>query len=100
MAKEAKTITVRPDSELAELLEAAGDTPLLLEKDGVRYRLDRAVESDTPLDRAMPPIPQGSVVARTAGIFKTDRPPLSAEELREVAEHAIAEEVIERMGGR
>lgn len=41
----------------------------------------------------------GSVVARTAGILKTNRPPLSAEELREAAEKAIAEDVVERSGG-
>lgn len=40
----------------------------------------------------------GSVVARTAGILKTTQPPVSAEELREKAEHAIAEDVVERMG--
>lgn len=42
---------------------------------------------------------RGSVVAQTAGIFKTSQPPLTAEELREAAERAIAEDVIERMGG-
>lgn len=40
---------------------------------------------------------KGSVVARTAGIFKTDQPPLTAEELREAGERAIAEDVSERM---
>ncbi|HLQ31337.1 MAG TPA: AbrB/MazE/SpoVT family DNA-binding domain-containing protein [Chloroflexota bacterium] len=33
-----------------------------------------------------------SVVARTAGIFRTAQPPLSAEQLREAAEIAIAED--------
>lgn len=42
---------------------------------------------------------KGSVVARTAGIFKTTQPPLTAEELREAAERAIAEDVVERLGG-
>jgi hypothetical protein len=41
MAATTKTIRVLPDSELARLLEEAADGPLLLEKDGVRYRLDR-----------------------------------------------------------
>jgi antitoxin PrlF len=41
----------------------------------------------------------GSVVARTAGILKGKEPALSAEELREVAERAIAEEATERLGG-
>ena len=38
-----------------------------------------------------------SVVARTAGALKQDTPPLSAEELREVAEEAIAKEAASRM---
>jgi len=38
-----------------------------------------------------------SVVNRTAGIFKTTRPALTAEKLREAAEQAIAEDVVERM---
>ena len=37
-----------------------------------------------------------SVVSATAGVFKSDRPALTAEELRVVAEEAIAEEVAER----
>ena len=41
---------------------------------------------------------KGSVVERTAGMLKTAQPPLSAEELREVAEQAIADEAVERMG--
>ena len=32
-------IHITPDSELARLLERTGKTPLVLEKDGVRYRL-------------------------------------------------------------
>jgi bifunctional DNA-binding transcriptional regulator/antitoxin component of YhaV-PrlF toxin-antitoxin module len=39
----------------------------------------------------------GSVVARTAGALKSDEPPLAPEELREAAERAMAEEVVERM---
>ena len=41
--------------------------------------------------------PKESIVERTAGIFKSDRPPLSAKELREAAEQAIADDVMERM---
>jgi AbrB family looped-hinge helix DNA binding protein len=37
-----------------------------------------------------------SAVSATAGIFKSDRPALTAEELRVVAEEAISEEVAER----
>lgn len=42
---------------------------------------------------------KGSVVVRTAGILQTRQAPLTAEELREAAERAIAEDVVERMGG-
>jgi len=38
----------------------------------------------------------GSVVERTAGAFRTRGAPLTAEELREAAERAMAEEAVER----
>ncbi len=41
----------------------------------------------------------GSVVARTAGILKSDAPPLTEEQLNEVVELAIAEDVMKSMGG-
>ena len=41
----------------------------------------------------------GSVTDQTAGIFKGSGPVRSVEELRELAEQAIAEDVMERMGG-
>jgi AbrB family looped-hinge helix DNA binding protein len=40
-----------------------------------------------------------SVVARTAGMFKSQEPPLSAEQLRDAAALAIAEGAVERMEG-
>ena len=40
----------------------------------------------------------GSVVERTAGAFRTRKPALTAEELREAAERAMAEEADERSG--
>ena len=40
--------------------------------------------------------PSGSVVERTAGAFKTRKPALPAEQLRESAERAMAEEAVER----
>lgn len=43
--------------------------------------------------------PSGSIAQRTAGIFKTNRPPTSAEDERRLAEEAIAQGAIERMGG-
>ena len=42
-----------------------------------------------------------SVVQRTAGALKKSRkPPLTAEELREEAEEAMAQEAVERAGGQ
>lgn len=41
MYKEPRIITVRAGSELARLLEEAAEPPLVLEKDGMRYLLDR-----------------------------------------------------------
>ena len=38
-----------------------------------------------------------SVIDRTAGIFKAEGPPLSAEALRQRAEEVVAEDVVERM---
>ena len=43
--------------------------------------------------------PFPSVVARTAGIFKHAGPPLSAEEERAAFEQAVADDVIQHMGG-
>jgi AbrB family looped-hinge helix DNA binding protein len=43
---------------------------------------------------------KGSIVERTAGIFKSDLPPMSAKELREAAEIAIAEDSMRRSGMR
>ena len=40
--------------------------------------------------------PSAGVVARTAGMLKAAESPLSAEELRQAAERAIAEEVVAR----
>ncbi|HET8625876.1 MAG TPA: hypothetical protein VFL91_00550, partial [Thermomicrobiales bacterium] len=48
-----KTIRVRPGSELARLLDETGDEALLLEKDGVYYRLHRLAREDL-LDEPAP----------------------------------------------
>ena len=42
-------------------------------------------------------VPKESAVEHTAKILRGNEPPLAAEELREVAEKAIAEEAAERM---
>jgi len=39
----------------------------------------------------------GSVVERTAGMLKSDLPPMTAKEMREFAEQVIANEAYERM---
>src|SRR5215203_2810773 len=44
--------------------------------------------------------PTDSVVTRTVGIFKTGEPPKTTEELRVLAEEAIAQDVMERSGGK
>lgn len=41
----------------------------------------------------------GSVVSRTAGALRSEGPPRSAQELRRLAEEAMAEDVVERSGG-
>jgi len=40
----------------------------------------------------------GSVVAKTAGALKSHKPSFTAEQLRESAERAMAEEAVQRMG--
>lgn len=42
----------------------------------------------------------GSVVERTAGVFKSHKPALSAKQLREAAEQAFADEAVTRSGAR
>lgn len=44
MATAQKTITVQPGSELAGILEQAAEGPLVLEKNGTRFRLTREPE--------------------------------------------------------
>lgn len=47
MTHETTPIKVTPGSELAQLLEAAARTPVVLEKDGVQYRLKRVDDDPT-----------------------------------------------------
>ncbi len=51
MTHESVTITIDPESELGQVLDAAADTEIFLEKEGVRFRLDR-VDTPPPLRRA------------------------------------------------
>ncbi|MGH2350980.1 MAG: hypothetical protein ACRDI2_23210 [Chloroflexota bacterium] len=50
MASESETITVEGDGELARVLEKASRHPVLLEKDGVRYRVAREDGKDGERD--------------------------------------------------
>jgi hypothetical protein len=43
-------------------------------------------------------MPTSPVMQRTAGALKSHKPPLTAEQLRESAERAMAEEAVHRMG--
>lgn len=62
----------------------------LKEGDKVAFTVE---EGEVKLGRAV------SVVERTAGALKSDAPVLTAEEERAAAERAIAEDVLERIGG-
>ena len=44
MAKEPLTIHIDPESELAQVLAAAEETPVVLDSNGVRFRVIRAEE--------------------------------------------------------
>lgn len=46
MAKEPLTITIDPDSELGRALDDSADEPVILIRDGTRFRVTR--ESDDP----------------------------------------------------
>ncbi len=67
MHAEPKRITVKPDSELARLLDEAADRPLLLEKDGVQYRLDR---EGTDIRAAYDPEVARDGIRKAAGSWK------------------------------
>lgn len=57
-------------------------------------KVEISLEDDTVLLKRS----SGSVVARTAGALRSDALLLSAEEEREAAERAIAEDVVSRSG--
>ncbi len=46
MARELKKVHVKPGSELARLLDEADVAPLILERNGERYRLNREEEKE------------------------------------------------------
>jgi hypothetical protein len=50
MVVEVNTIEVEPDSELAKLLDEAGDTPLVLVKNGRRIRVTQEIVEERSSD--------------------------------------------------
>lgn len=85
--KELRTVVTRKGQVTvpAEIRRELG----LKQGDKVAFILD---EGEVRLART------GSVVQRTAGALKSHRPPLTAEQLRESAERAVAKEAVQRMG--
>ena len=69
-------------AEVRQLLAIAPNDKVAFIVDGDQVRLVRV----------------GSVVAWTAGAFRSHLPPLTAEELRAAAEEAWVEDILERMG--
>ena len=68
MAREPKRIIVAPGTELARLLDDAASSPVLLEKDGELYRLNRAEEED--VWASYDPQKVREAVAKHAGSWK------------------------------
>ena len=68
-AIEPKVVDVPPGSELARLLDEADGAPLVLVKDGVRYRLEREDAKDDPWANDDPEQVE-QVLAETAGAWK------------------------------
>jgi len=71
-----RTIHVEPNSDLGRILDEADDVAIELEKDGVRYRLDRVRASDRPsveqIERSI------AGIRRAAGAWRD----INAEELK------------------
>ncbi len=68
MAREPKPIVMVPGTELARLLDQAASSPVLLEKDGELYRLNRAEEED--IWASYDPQKVREAVAKYAGSWK------------------------------
>jgi len=84
--KELRTVITRKGQVTvpAEIRRELG----LKQGDKVAFILD---EGEVRLERT------GSVVQRTAGAFRSRKPPLTPEQLRESAEQAMADEALQRM---
>ena len=68
MANEPRTIHVPNDSELAHALEDVDHTPVLLEKDGVVFRVSRDDRSAFDVDASKAAIREAAGSWRRAGI--------------------------------
>jgi hypothetical protein len=84
MAKEPEPIKVPPEGDLADLLAMAEETPLVLERNGVRYRL---VKEEDDLWSGYDPKAVRAAVAETAGSWAD----LDADALIEAVYRARAE---------
>jgi len=67
MIREPRKIQVTPGSELARLLEEAAFAPVILERDGERYRLNREEEPGEDLWAGYDPARVRQALAETAG---------------------------------
>ncbi|HVX28935.1 MAG TPA: hypothetical protein VHA53_00540 [Nitrolancea sp.] len=71
MPASVKIIHVKPGSELDQLLENADDTPIELEKNGVRYRVNR-VEPRTESTEQSADSPHHDSILNIIGIGASD----------------------------
>jgi AbrB family looped-hinge helix DNA binding protein len=93
-------VTERPAKELLSTVTRKGQVTIPVEVRralGVQPRDQVAFVMEDDQVRLAPR--KGGVVARTAGALKGPEPLRGAEELRALAEEAIAEDVRERSGG-
>lgn len=81
MAAELKVIPVPPDSELAEIVDQAAYAPIVLERDGRRFRLVRDDEPE-PLP-SYDPERARAALKRVAGLFAGVDTEVLKAELRE-----------------
>jgi hypothetical protein len=63
---QARVIAVKPDEELARVLDAADSTPVIVERDGVQYRVERQTD-DVWADYDPERVREG--LRRSAGAF-------------------------------
>lgn len=82
-AQREQVITVEPESDLARVLGRASDAPLLVQLDGVRYRIERQRDG-----LIHPPNPRGlrEALDRSFGAMAGSFPEDFRRELREAGE--------------